>query len=64
MNAEISLFAEPEFWITASLSILLTVSLTVKFIKKRNSVTAKQGSVAIGRDASAPISINNRKEDS
>lgn len=64
MNTEISLFANPEFWITASLSVLLTISLTVKFIKKKNSVKAKGGSVAVGRDSNASINIKNGEKNS
>lgn len=57
MNTDISLFAKPEFWITLSLSIMLTISFTIKFIKKKSSLKAKGGSVAVGRDANAPITI-------
>lgn len=62
MNTEISLFAKPEFWITLSLSIMLTISFTIKFIKKKSSVKAKGGSVAVGRDSNAPITIKHGKK--
>lgn len=62
MSAEISLFDKPEFWIIVSLSLLVTISFTIKFFKKKNSVKASGGSVAVGRDSNASITIKNEKK--
>ena len=61
MNFDLSFFEKPTFWIVVSVALAITVTIAIKIVKKKNSVRATNGSVAVGRDSHAPIKINNRR---
>ena len=62
MNFDFSLFQKPTFWLVVSVALVITFTIAIKIVKKKNSVKADRGSVAVGRDSHAPINIKNEKK--